>query len=457
MDQKKVFILGLCTYSVLFIFSILFYKERTVFLDIAYHLFYILKDGGFAIQNNRFGAAITQLFPLAGSKMGLSINHIARLYSVGFILFYGTAFVIICQVIKNTKIALVFLVFSILMTTHTFYWIQSELPQGATFLFIFLAVFDNVLKGTTIPAYFNWISSSLLFIVCFTHPLLLFACLFAFLFFYLNYPPNRKLVLSTAVTYLTFYFIKALFFKTSYDTQAMGGLKNIFLLFPHYFNIQSNKNFLKYLLHDYYFLPILLVLVGIIYIKQKKHMKLGLMLCFFLGYIFIVNISNPSGADQFYLENQYLILSIFVGMPFVFDYLPTIKNKQIPIVIVSTIAIVGVIRICNAHQFYTRRLEWNRNLLYQTSLEPQKKLILSITKVPKDKLLMTWASSYEFWLLSTLEQGISRSIIVEETPNEFDWALNKNKSFIAKWGVFDYSTLDNRYFKFIDTTFYLKK
>jgi hypothetical protein len=182
MDQKRVFILGLCTYSVLFIFSILFYKERTVFLDIAYHLFYILKDGSLAIQNNRFGAAITQLFPLVGSKIGLSINHIAQLYSVGFILFYGMTFVFICQVIKNSKIALVFLLFSVLMTTHTFFWIQSELPQGAAFLFIFLGIFDNVLKRTTIPAYFIWIASFLLIIVCFTHPLLLFACFFSFLF-----------------------------------------------------------------------------------------------------------------------------------------------------------------------------------------------------------------------------------------------------------------------------------
>lgn len=35
---------------------------------------------------------------------------------------------------------------------------------------------------------------------------------------------------------------------------------------------------------------------------------------------------------------------------------------------------------------------------------------------------MTWSSSYEFWLLSTIEEGVSRSIIIEEKENEFDWA-----------------------------------
>lgn len=109
MNKKQILIIGIFTYGVLLILSILFYKERTAFADISYHLFAILKDGTFAIQNNRFGAAITQLVPLVGSKLGLSLKAIAISYSIAFALLYLLIFIIICEYLKNTKIALAFL------------------------------------------------------------------------------------------------------------------------------------------------------------------------------------------------------------------------------------------------------------------------------------------------------------------------------------------------------------
>lgn len=58
--QQAIYRIGSLTYIVLGILALVFYLERTAFLDISFHLFYILKDGDFAIQNNRFAAALTQ-------------------------------------------------------------------------------------------------------------------------------------------------------------------------------------------------------------------------------------------------------------------------------------------------------------------------------------------------------------------------------------------------------------
>lgn len=85
---------------------------------------------------------------------------------------------------------------------------------------------------------------------------------------------------------------------------------------------------------------------------------------------------------------------------------------------------------------------------------PQKKLIIPAQFAPMDTLLMTWGASYEFWLLSTLENNESRSIIIENDIYEFNWAKDNNKAFIAKWGNFDYQNLNKTYFKFNDTTRY---
>jgi len=237
----------------------------------------------------------------------------------------------------------------------------------------------------------------------------------------------------------------------------MGGLKNIISLFPNYFNVASNKNFFKYLLYDYYFLPICLLLNSISYTITKQYNKLILGLMFFVGYALLINLSYPTGADQFYLENQYLILSIIVGFPFAYDFLPSIKEGKTQILIIGFIALAGIFRIYNNHYMYTNRLNWYRKTLADTSALPQKKLVIPADKAPKDLLLMTWGSSYEFWLLSTIEEGVSRSIIIEETANEFDWAMSNNKAFIAKWGTFDYDKLNPEYFKFYDESPYVKK
>ncbi|MDI9318954.1 MAG: hypothetical protein QM530_00630 [Phycisphaerales bacterium] len=457
IQSKWIFCIGAVLYLILLSLSVLFYKERTVFLDISYHLFCILKDGTFAIQNNRFGAAVTQAFPLLGSKMGLSISNIALIYSMSFVVFYASAFIIIFQVIKNTKFGIAFLLFSILMTTHTFFWIQSELPQGVAFLFIFLSLFDNILNKNVVPLYFSWLSPSLLFIICFTHPLLLFVALFSFSFLYLNYPDKRKFILFQFLIYATFLLIKSIFFKTAYDSQAIGGLKNIFQLFPHYFNIQSNKNFLHYFLKDYFFIPIIMSIVGIYYIRCKLYAKIFLMFFYSFIYIFIVNTSYPQGADQFYLENQYLLISSFVAIPFAFDFLPSIKNLTVPVVLIGVISFVGIVRIFHTHHFYTHRLEWYRHFLHDTNSLPQKKIVLTSKAVPLQTLLMTWGSSYEFWLLSSMEYGQARSIIIEENKDEFAWAIDKNKSFITKWGAFNYNELNSKYFIFSDTNRYIKK
>lgn len=232
----------------------------------------------------------------------------------------------------------------------------------------------------------------------------------------------------------------------------MSGIKNFITLFPHYFDLQSNKNLLNCFVHDYYFVVVLLIASTIYYIIVCKYGKLLLMLSFFVAYCFLVNISYPNGADQFYIENQYLILSFIVVLPFSVDILPKIRNSKIEFGIVCLICAIGIFRIINAHTPYSNRLNWNRNLLLKTEEFPQKKLIIPSTHAPKDTLYMTWASSYEFWLLSTIKKGVSRSIIIEEKENEFDWALPCKKSFITRWGVIDYTDLNKKYFVFNDTS-----
>lgn len=458
IDKKPTFLIGGFTFLALMFLSVLYFKERTVFIDIAYHLFYILKDDAIAIQNSRFGAFITQIFPLMGSKAGLSLEGVAVIYSMSFIIIPFLGFIILLFGLKNQRVALAYLVYILLMLTHTFYWTQSELPQAMFYFFLLIGLWDNYIrKEKTKTTMWFWVISIVLTItVCITHPLTVFPFTFWILFMLLKRAKQKKEIIAIGSVYLLVYLSKNMVFKSDYDGGAMNGVMNFFYLFPDYFTIQSTKNLVRYFIYDYYIAVVLFLGVAVYYLRSKNYLLLLLTSFYFIGYALLVNVSYPGGGVQFYLENFYLLLSFFIVLPLVFDVLPVLNNKNVSLGIILIICIVGVLRINNAHSIYTERLDWNRDFLEKTNEFSHKKLIVPENKVPVDTLLMTWGSSYEFWLLSTLETGISRSIIIVENDEEFDWALDQNKVFISKWGLFDYDIFPKKYFKFDDESRYHK-
>jgi len=95
-----------------------------------------------------------------------------------------------------------------------------------------------------------------------------------------------------------------------------------------------------------------------------------------------------------------------------------------------------------------------KQILDKTALLENKKLIIPSSSVPVDTLMMTWASPYEFWLLSTASTNKTRSLFITGSPEEFSWALPERKKFITNWGLFDYHDLPRKYFILNDTSSY---
>lgn len=453
---KKVAIIGTVSYFILGILSILFYEERTAFLDIAFHLFYIIKDGDFAIQNNRFGAFFTQIFPLVSSKIGLSLPNVMRFYSIGFVIYYFSVFFICAKVFKNYKFALVMLLFSVFMVTDTFYWIQSEFPQSLAFLILYFGFIHYSQQSYNLENnyWFVPVHTAMLIILVFFHPLILIPFLFLVGYFYLTKEISAQLLIKITITFFLLFLLKSVFFKTQYDSRSMGGVANFIELFPNYFTIPSQINFLKYLIFDYYLLLVGCLGVIAFYLYQRKYFRLTYIMAFFFGYLMLVNVSYPEGdTQQFYIENLYLPLSIFLLVPIIFDILPLLKQNTI-LLSLGLILMIRIIHIGTNNEKYTDRLEWMKNYMHQTSELKNKKLIIDQKSVPIDTLMMTWATPYEFWLLSTCESNISRSILIIDNPIRKNWVLSRNKKFVTSWGLFEYEEINGPYFNFQDTTRY---
>ncbi len=448
---KRLYFFGSTAYVVMLMLSALFYKERIIFIDTAYTIFHIVKDNTFSIETFRFGEIATQVLPVLTRKPCLPLNVITLSYSIGFVLYYFTCYVIAGSVLKRYDFALIILLLNILFVSDTFFWIQSELPQSIALLMVVFAFVSKLeYKNTKL---FTWLLLLVsLSVLAFFHPLLVFVIIYCSIFF-LNREQaiiDRRLLFAILIFYCTAVLIKALLFRTTYETHSFSGLKNFVALFPDYFSIYSNKRFLNNILSKYYWILLFFLTIVVFYCTKKEWRKLVVFISFFGGYLMLINVSYPTKTTaECYMENLYLPLSVFLSLPLVFDMLPLLKQKQGASLVMAILVLSCTFRIYSTSTKYVARLNWERSFL---SKNENKKLIVDAARAKADILEMLWGTPYEFWLLSTIEKGTSASIIIDETPAQRAWASEKKKSLIVNWNIYPYTELNPKYFHFTDTT-----
>ena len=460
-ESNYIAIIGALAFLGLTILAWVFYLERTVFSDVAFHTVTILKKQSLFIQNQRFVAAFTQLFPLSAERLGMSLEGVLKLYSLSFVCLQALVFTLCVAWLKQWRIGLVMLFVSLLMVQETFYWVQSELPQGMAVLVLFLAVIFRI-GDTTRPAN-SWLTGlafSLLLTVCYAHPMLLFPTLFALL--YLQLPQlktstSQRHLLRSATLFTLFVVIvkNKLLGATAYDSEAMSRVNNLIQMFPNYFSIPANGVFLKWCLTDYWLLTLGFLGINTLYVRQKQWLAALLFNAFFFGYLLLVNGSFPDSFHQYYIENLYLPLGFFVALPLALEVMPALK-KWIKIPhweywLLGGVLLIRLISIGLAHRSWTERLNWQREFM---AANPGKVMVAE-KQLPMDKLLMSWGSSFEFMLLSSLENPANtRCIFFDEDPNRMAWATNQPRSIITEWEVFKFDDLPKRYFQPSDTSLY---
>lgn len=449
--HKRLYHIGFIGYAILFVLSIVFYKERTIFTDIAYHLFRIVCLDDFAIQHHRFGGVVTQIFPVLGNKLGLSLNNLLLIYSSGTLCYYVLCYVVCGTFLKQYKLALTLLLFNTLLVSDTFFWMISELPQGTAFLFVTFAVINTKTSRYFLPPIKYIVVTLLLIVVAFFHPLLLFPTLFLFLFAFLS--PNNNTPKATYFAflfiYLCAYFVKFQFFKTPYDSAATTNINSTLLNLTHFFDLYATGVFLQDCIGKFFWLPICFVIIIFYYIRTHNWRKLLAYTTFVLGYIVLINTSyHYTSTTSFYMENLYLPLSVFTAVPLVFDIAPSLAFRA-NAVILSVIILTSIARISyDGVNTYNKRLQWERAYLKEHG---HQKLIVQEQQIHLNNLQITWATCFEFWLLSTVETGSTASILIHTDISDKIPPAGKTKSFIAPGSGWPYHMLPKQYFIFKDT------
>ncbi len=448
---KKFYLIGLLAYLYMAVLSILFYQERTIILDTAFVVFNIVKDATYNIQHFRFGNLFSQLLPVLARRCNMPLSFILKSYSISFVAYYLVCYALCGLYFKKYQFGLVVLLLNILFAADTFYWIPSEIPQGIALLMVVFAYLDK--NRNSQPGIFNWaIIGFIIFSLVFFHPLLIVPFFFSIGYFLLNGEVfvNRKFYFRLIAVYILSLVLKITLFRTNYEAHSMGGLKNFITCFPNYFTLYSEKLFVHNCIHKYYWIPVIFVIVFGYYIGIRAWLKLVFFASAFLGYFFLVSICYPTSVTpDFYRENLYLPLSVFLALPILFEILPKFKDTKIVKLAFALILISAGLRFFTYHKEYRARLDWQKDFLTKYG---GKKRIINSKNVDAHLLLMNWGTPYEFCLLSSLNNGPTESIIIDDKPEDRDWAGGETKRFLVNWNIYSYTELPSQYFRFQDTS-----
>jgi hypothetical protein len=447
---KRLYRYGFVVYLLLLVFAIVFYVERTIFLDIAYHLFSIVKNNGFAIQAFRFGAAFTQAFPVAGVKLSLPLESIMLMYSAGFIIYYTACYWICGSVLKQYEIAIVLLLFNIMLVSKTFFWMQAELPQGCAFMLAMFAMLKSTALSGKDKGKLIMLLPVILMAVSF-HPIIWIPAFFVIAYFSLNtqYLVDKRLFWAGSILFIILFYVKTKVFVNPYDAVAISQRDNMLRLFPNWVNLASNRILLANFLGKFIWMPVSVLLISGVYIMQRKWLQLVLVGGALGSYLLLINTTYPhDNTPEFYIENLYLPVALILGLPLVYDVFPVLEKRKLLLPVFLLIILSGLGRIYMSHHHYAERVNWERKFLAQ---HKDEKLLVAATKPMLDTLTMTWGTPYEFWLLSTTEHNKTASIVITDNIEGIEYTHWERMSFVTQWGVFPYTELPARYFIFTDT------
>ena len=455
LKQEALLSLGLL--SVLLLLSVWFYKERMTFIDAPHNLFLIINDGHLHIEEHRYGSFISQLLPFAAIKLHLPLKWIMVLYSISFNLFFLGAGLLLFFRFKAYKLVILLALYLTLFASATFYWPNNEVHQGISWLLLAFGLncYMADKKYPTVYAAVLFIFS--FYLAIWTHPLVMLAGLFLWYFLWLgrdNWPFSKSQSIAYSIVLLILAFIK---FNTGmhhgYDSSKIdavthfqpGMIMDVFRSSQMHFFIR--KCFTGYCLFSFLFVSGILCLIW-----QKKYLLVVLTTCAAAAYLLLICITFPDGNGyDFYMESEYMPLTIICCVPFIYYLLPVLKGKY-GLIILGIIFSIRMGYILQAAPAFTARvalLEKINDKLKQKNIS--KATISYCTPESDSTLIMSWGAPVESIFISQMNgEKPQRTFIFLGSEEQKTFNTISRDTLLGCWEKRGTANINKDYFQ-IDT------
>lgn len=440
---------------VLLVLAVVYYKERMLFLDAPHVLFRIVNQQHLQIAEHRYGSFITQIVPLAGTWLHLPLQWLMILYSASFNLFFLAAGALCYRKFKRYDLTILLALYNTLFVTDTFYWTNNEVHQGIAWLMIAYATSDILAQGKV-----QWvrllISAVLFALAIWTHPLVMLPALFLWFFHILaGRTPVNKLTVGASIVLLALAYAK--FYQGQHHGYDSGKIELVTELkgdkVKHLFSSPQLKMFVKGCITRYW-LFVGLAVAGIIsLVKRRAYVLTGYTLICLGGYLLLLIITYWEVDNlRFYMESEYMPLTLIACAPFVYYTLPALKKQQ-GVALLTLVFAIKLGYIIYAAAPFKERLA----LLQGFNTEMKNKGITKMIGAHIDgntnqKLLMNWGMPVESMMLSQLKgERPQRTIIIEDSQQLKTFYTNSRDTMLGCFEKIATSSMNARYF-LLDTT-----
>jgi len=410
-----------------------FWQERTLILDAAFQSYLFIADGSPAIMVERFGAAMVQFLPLVGVWTGASLKTVLLLYSVSIVLFHWVFFSICLHVLKDKKAALAILLFNILLVGDSFYWMQNELLQAITLMFVLWSFW---LRRKGWGSKLDWALSLLLAAtVIYYHPLVFFPLAFVWVFFWLKKGLlTGRFLMDTAALFALIFCSKYILRQPNFYDRGMTGqyVREFKFSLEKLLASSSLRDFTAHLDDNLLFFVPLLALVAGFYCWKKQFLNATLVLGSAAFYCLLI-MQRFLADDRWYIqESHYQTLAVFLIVPLVWDVLPAgssmfLKHGRSVALLAVIFLAIRLFGIWHTHESYTERLAYLRNILKKTQHYEGRKHVVGYEDTDRKTLLMYWGLPFETMQISALESPDSlRVVAIAENPDSLATLLPRD-------------------------------
>lgn len=457
--KTKIRVIGHIFFVIYFLLALVFYKERTIFIDCADFSFDLIQSKNFVFPLGRWSSFFTQIIPLFALKLGVSLELFLKTYSLSIALFYYAVYLVIAYSFKNNeKLIAVYLLTICLTVRNTFYFSIAELPQG---LALCVIVYGLAKQLTDDDEKRKWIKTALIVAIIaslyYFHQLMLFAIIFALLAIIINKKTykNKQLIIAFLFTNIWFGFKLLLISSSGYEGEKMPGLDVFVKQIPNLFNLPSFKYFFHFAKIEMWYSLILLLGCLTLLFLRKKILLATFFLIYIISYLLLIIITYYKGEAPNMYELYYVLLGFFIAI--ILDI--TIRNLNQKVVFLTFLIVLlfSMNRVYLAHEKPSKRIVFLEKLVEKGKKYEGRKYVINVKDFPWDYAWVTWAVPMETLLISSLknkEEAVT--CFISKDPSRLNLNVENGKILAPAWLRYETNidALDDKYFSLPQRTPY---
>jgi len=417
---------GYIYFLLILVFSIITYKERTLYIDTSYYLYKMFYFGGFNYEFTRYCDTIPQILPWLCIKLNLPLKIVLISYSVSFVLLYFLVYFIITKILKNEVAGILVILFLTIATKESFFWITNETFQGVLYSILLYAWLDKPYKFKNPKVdgiLFVSIGLILILLSFFSHPVTALAVIYfiAYIIYSKNDWKNYR-VYVLMLTSIFLFGIKLLFTPSdNYEGNFFSKILNNSSIVN---NLIESATFFYYkqnFLSLYMLINLIFVFEVFFNILKKQFLSLFYYIASVFAFFCILLIIYSEGNATIVLEKNLLMMTLVVGLPLAVRICQTDNYKYLKYSILPLSIVVFFYNVFAAKEIYTTRIKYIDKLLSLTDKYPERKFYVNFNNLNKDIVLIPWAFSTETLFYSSLKgPEYSKSIYITNDTISLD-------------------------------------